>query len=145
MTFKQHLKKILEGLNRKTFCEMTGVPASSLSIWLTSDVEPSDERKRQIAETLGLDSDFFGVLKDEPVQPSAGGFTPLDASRLMGVGVQFIYAGLQQGVFPWGYAVNRNGSWSYWINRNKFLLTEGFKDVRETESDRNSEQDGAVR
>ena len=128
MRFKQHLRKILEGLNRKTFCEMTGVPASSLSIWLNSDVEPSETRKVQIAEALGLDADYFGILSDKPLKPKDMNFTPFEASKLMGVGVQFIYNGLQQRVFPWGYAVNRDGNWSYWINKKKFYEIEGFND-----------------
>ncbi len=135
MTFKQHLKKILEGLDRKTFCSLTGVPPSSLSIWLNSDVEPSETRKGQIAEALGFDADYFGILSDKPLNPKEMNFTPLEASKLMGVGVQFIYNGLQQKVFPWGYAVNRDGNWSYWINRKKFYEIEGFRDVREAESD----------
>lgn len=133
MKFKNHLKKILEGLDRKTFCSMTRVPASSLSIWLNSDVEPSELRKQQIAEALGLDSDFFGVFSKE-FQPERESFTPKEASEMMGCGVEFVHCGLQQGVFPWGYAVNRDGKWSYWINRKKFLDVEGFRDVRETES-----------
>ena len=135
MKFKNHLKKILEGLDRKTFCSLTGVPPSSLSIWLNSDVEPSETRKGQIAEALGLDADYFGILSDRPLNPKEMNFTPLEASRFMGVGVQFIYNGLQQKVFPWGYAVNRDGNWSYWINRKKFFDVEGFRDVREAESD----------
>ena len=133
MKFKNHLKKILEGLDRKTFCSLTGVPASSLSIWLNSDVEPSELRKQQIAEALGLDSDFFGVFRKE-FQPERESFAPKEASEMTGCGVEFVHCGLQQRVFPWGYAVNRDGKWSYWINRKKFLDVEGFRDVRETES-----------
>ena len=127
MNFKQHLKKILESLDRKTFCSMTDVPQSSLSIWLNSEVEPSETRKAQIAKSLGLEADYFGALVQRPSEPKTS-FTPLEASKLMGVGVQFIYNGLQQRVFPWGYAVNRDGNWSYWINRKKFYEIEGFND-----------------
>ena len=127
MKFKQHLKEILEQMSRKNFCSMTGVPASSLSIWLNSDVEPSRERQEQIARSLGLEADYFGALVQRPSEPKTS-FTPLEASKLMGVGVQFIYNGLQQRVFPWGYAVNRDGNWSYWINKKKFYEIEGFND-----------------
>lgn len=128
MKFKTGLKKILEGLDRKAFCSMTGVPASSLSIWLNSDVEPSETRKQRIAEALGLDPSFFGDFGGGLLEPKRESLTPKEASRMMGCGVEFVHSGLQQGVFPWGYAVNRDGNWSYWINRKKFFDVEGFKD-----------------
>ena len=132
MKFKNQLQKLMADLKleRKQFCSITGVPYGSLYDWLTTDKEPSDTRKGQIAEALGLAPDYFGALPQEPLENSkvqkAQNFTPKEASELMGVGIQFIYNGLQQGVFPWGYAVNRDGNWSYWINKNKFFSIEGF-------------------
>ena len=36
--------------------------------------------------------------------------------------------GLQQGVFPWGYAVQEaSGKWSYIINRRRFEQIEGIE------------------
>lgn len=42
--------------------------------------------------------------------------------------VSTIRAGLQQGVFPWGYAIETSeGRWSYIINRPRFEEIEGLK------------------
>jgi len=39
-----------------------------------------------------------------------------------------IRAGLQQGVFPWGYAIQTSDhKWSYIINRKRFEEIEGIK------------------
>lgn len=47
-----------------------------------------------------------------------------EASSLTGLPAQTIRVGLQQGVFPWGYAIRRKSTWSYYINREKLIQTE---------------------
>jgi hypothetical protein len=47
-----------------------------------------------------------------------------EASQLTGLPEQTIRVGLQQGVFPWGYAIRRKSTWSYYINREKLIQTE---------------------
>lgn len=52
------------------------------------------------------------------------------AASIMGVKPQFIRIGLQQGRFPFGWAVQtgeKNGTWSYWIGREIFERTTGLK------------------
>lgn len=52
------------------------------------------------------------------------------AANLMGVKTQFIRLGLQQGRFPFGWAVQtgkQTGSWTYWIGKTKFEETTGLK------------------
>jgi hypothetical protein len=45
-----------------------------------------------------------------------------EASKLMGVSLQFIRVGLQKGVLPFGYAVQiTRGRYTYYISRQKFL------------------------
>ncbi len=48
-----------------------------------------------------------------------------DAAKMTGLPAQTIRVGLQQGVFPWGYAVRRKSTWTYYINRQKLIQTEG--------------------
>lgn len=43
-----------------------------------------------------------------------------EAARIMGVAPRFIYAGLQEGRFPFGQAVKFT-RWSYWISKDKFF------------------------
>ena len=51
-----------------------------------------------------------------------------EASKLMGVGRQFVRVGLQQGIFPFGYAVQiSKGRFTYFISRQKFLEHTGIK------------------
>ena len=47
-----------------------------------------------------------------------------DASRITGLPEQTIRVGLQQGVFPWGYAIKRKSTWSYYINKAKLIAQE---------------------
>lgn len=48
-------------------------------------------------------------------------------ARAMGASPQFIRRGLQQGVFPWGYAVKGSGRWIYWINAERFKEITGLR------------------
>ena len=51
-----------------------------------------------------------------------------EASKLMGVSRQFIRVGLQQGILPFGYAVQiTKGRWTYFISKQKFLEHTGIK------------------
>ena len=42
------------------------------------------------------------------------------AAKLMGASEQFIRLGLQQGIFPWGYAVKTSTQYTYFISSAKF-------------------------
>lgn len=56
--------------------------------------------------------------------------TVREAARLMGgdcASEEFIRRGLQQGRFPWGYAVKTSARWTYWISREKFEKCTGIK------------------
>lgn len=57
--------------------------------------------------------------------------TVKEAAKVMGVTEQFIRLGLQQGRFPWGYAVKMKGRFSYYINSRRFMEHEEFdsKDI----------------
>ena len=39
----------------------------------------------------------------------------------------FIYKGLRQGIFPWGYAVKTSSVWSYYVNSKKFTEFTGIE------------------
>ncbi len=47
-----------------------------------------------------------------------------EASELTGLPEQTIRVGLQQKVFPWGYAIKRKSTWAYYINKTKLLECE---------------------
>lgn len=47
-----------------------------------------------------------------------------EAAQELGKTEQFVRIGLQQGRFPWGYAVKMGREHSYFINRKKFREVE---------------------
>ena len=52
---------------------------------------------------------------------------PEDVAKVMGASPWFIRRGLQQGVFPWGYAVKTSSRFTYWISPVKFTECTGIK------------------
>ncbi|MDD3052449.1 MAG: hypothetical protein PHR06_15085 [Candidatus Cloacimonetes bacterium] len=48
----------------------------------------------------------------------------LEVAQKMNVSEQFVRVGLQQGIFPWGYAVKMSSQWTYFINAVKFYESE---------------------
>lgn len=52
--------------------------------------------------------------------------TIAEASKLMGVSMQFVRVGLQKGILPFGYAVKISGRFTYFISRQKFLEHTGI-------------------
>lgn len=48
----------------------------------------------------------------------------LEVAQKMNVSEQFFRVGLQQGIFPWGYAVKMSSQWTYFINAVKFYESE---------------------
>ncbi len=51
------------------------------------------------------------------------------AAALLNVSEQFIRVGLQQGIFPFGFAVKTSTKWTYMISIPKFEETTGIKVV----------------
>lgn len=135
--FKEKLKAAMRDLdiNQAKLSTLTGIGKSSISQYVSGKVEPTEERAVEIATLLGLDPNYFlddGVswkqlhLKLSPIPK----LIPEQAARLMGVGQDTIRKGLQQGVFPWGYAIRTSEpdaekiTYTYWINARKFAEIE---------------------
>ena len=47
-----------------------------------------------------------------------------DAAAALGASEAFVRRGLQQGRFPWGYAVRGKRRWSYFISEERFKKEE---------------------
>lgn len=131
--FKDRLKQIMKDSNMKqaTLSQLTGIGKSSISQYLSGKNEPTEERKKAIAEALGLPEDYFDSEEEITIKPTSSAVPRLsvdDAARLMGVGTKFITNGLQNGVFPWGYAVQGRGDkYIYFINAKRFAEVEGVQ------------------
>lgn len=136
MNFSEKLKTAMQELhlNQRQVCGMTGKSKGSVSQYLSGKQIPSEDVQRDIAVSLGLDHDYF--KKDDsqtvvlPTKEVRNGVIPrLDvekAAKLLQMNHNTVRKGLQQGVFPWGYAIKTSENrWCYFINAKRFAEIEG--------------------
>lgn len=135
MRFCEKLKKAMQELelNQRQVCGMTGKSKASVSQYLSGKQIPSEEVQSVIATALGLESDYFSKMDDQvvilPASEARDGkiqkLLPSQVAVLMGMDKATVRKGLQQGVFPWGYAVQTSKNrWAYFINARRFCEIE---------------------
>lgn len=134
MIFKDALLNLMceLNLNQRQVCGMTGCSKASVSQYLSGKNVPSEQKQREIATALGVDPDYFQWT--EPVSATKAvqrgqmkRLLPEDAGKILGIGKAAVRAGLQQGVFPWGYGIHMpSGKWVYVINAERFAQIEGI-------------------
>lgn len=103
--------------------EKLQIPAQIFVQWLDGVAEPYKTAWPDIAETLGLQSNFFHC--DTKNAPACFNVSVSDAAKALGKSKQFVAIGLQQGRFPWGWAVKLD-EWSYFISSVKFSEYTGI-------------------
>lgn len=130
MTFSEKLKNLMSelGLPQSKLSDLTGIGKSSISQYLSGKNEPSKDRKKEIARTLGVQDDYFEQFEPAAtVQHGSAINVPVPLiARLMGKSKEFVMQGLRDGVFPWGYAVKMK-NWSYFISSVKFTEYTGIE------------------
>ena len=133
MKFKDALLNAMVelNLNQRQVCGMTGCSKASVSQYLSGKNVPSEQKQREIAEALGLQSDYFTWPEPETTKEVQRGqmkrLLPEEAGKILGIGKAAVRAGLQQGVFPWGYGIHMpSGKWVYVINEERFRQIEGI-------------------
>ena len=134
MNFKDALFSLMceLNLNQRQVCGMTGCSKASVSQYLSGKNVPSEQKQREIAESLGVDPEYFKECaepdKTKIIQKGTmKKMLPEVCAKILGVGKETIRLGLQQGVFPWGYAVQTSpGRWTYIINEQRFIDIEGI-------------------
>jgi len=133
MNFSDRLKKAMQDLNinQAQLVGLTGIGKSSISQYLSGRNVPTEHRQRDIADSLGLASDYFEQdVFVSKVLVQKGKIPKLkveDAAKMLSMNHDTVRKGLQQGVFPWGYAVHTSeNGWSYFINAIKFAEIEGI-------------------
>lgn len=137
MKFAEKLKKAMQelNLNQRQVVTLTGKSKGSVSQYLSGKQIPSEDVQSAIATALGLESDYF--TKDDerlvilPASEVRDGkiprLLPEVAATYLGMDKATVRKGLQQGVFPWGYAVHTSDNrWSYFINAKRFAEVEGI-------------------
>lgn len=126
--FADNLKKLMveHGVTQAELAKKTGIGRSSISQYLSGKNEPTDERKALIADAVGCS---VTELERGYINGETGKMQRLSvdqAAKMLGMNHNTVRKGLQQGVFPWGYAVHTSeGRWAYFINAKKFAEVEG--------------------
>ena len=129
MNFKDALFSLM---CQRQVCGMTGCSKASVSQYLSGKNVPSEQKQRDIAESLGVDPEYFKECaepdKTKIIQKGTmKKMLPEVCAKILGVGKETVRLGLQQGVFPWGYAVQTSpGRWTYIINEQRFIDIEGI-------------------
>lgn len=136
MIFSEKLKKVMQELhlNQTQVCGLTGKSKGSVSQYLSGKQIPSENVQSDIAVSLGLAPDYFSKADEMaaviPKKALTDGkirrLLPEEVAPLLGMDKQTVRKGLQQQVFPWGYAVKTSENrWSYFINADRFAAIEG--------------------
>lgn len=137
MTFSEKLKQAMRELNMKQnqVCTMTGKSKGSISQYLSGKQIPSENVQAAIAVSLGLEADYFSKSDEKmvvlPTKEVRNGIIPRleveKAAKMLQMNHDTVRKGLQQGVFPWGYAIRTSENrWVYFINAKRFAEIEGM-------------------
>jgi transcriptional regulator with XRE-family HTH domain len=127
--FNEILKQAMQEkeMNLTALSAATGIGKSSISQYLSGKNEPPEKRKEVIATALGLSVDYFKTAEiQEDISADTPNLPVTTAARLMGKSKEFIYQGLRDGVFPWGYGVKMGKNWSYYISPVMFTKCTGL-------------------
>ncbi len=130
MTFADKLKNLMKELDltQSKLSDLTGISKPNISQYVSGKHEPSKDRKREIARALGVQENYFEMFEPAVTVQHDGVVNlpvPL-AAKLMKKSKGFVKNGLQQGRFPWGYAVKMK-NWSYFISSVKFTEYTGIE------------------
>lgn len=133
MKFSEKLKKAMQQLNinQAQVVGLTGKSKGSISMYLNDKTTPSEKVQSDIAVSLGLAPDYFEqettvVMLPKKTEGEIKRLLPEEAAVLLGMDKGTVRKGLQQGVFPWGYAIKTSENrWVYFINAKRFAEIEG--------------------
>lgn len=136
MKFSEKLKKAMQQLdiNQAQVVGMTGKSKGSISMYLNDKTIPPEKVQSDIAVSLGLAPDYFEqeeakvvvMPRDAVAEGKIRRMLPEEAAVFLGMDKGTVRKGLQQGVFPWGYAIKTSENrWAYFINAIRFAEIEG--------------------
>ncbi|MFA9375565.1 MAG: helix-turn-helix domain-containing protein [Lachnotalea sp.] len=132
--FNNNLKKVMneKGYTVTKLSTESNIGKSSISQYLSGKNIPTPERIEVLANTLGCSVEELATIEIEPT----GVITPLKnqtfnvpvpiAAKLMGKSNDFVYEGLKQGIFPFGYAVKMSSVYTFFISSTKFTECTGI-------------------
>lgn len=135
MLFSRRLAEAMQklNLNQVQVCDLTGKSKASISQYLSGKQMPPENVQSDIAVSLGLPADYFEeedvpvIAKEALTNGKIKRMLPEEAAEYLGMDKATVRKGLQQGVFPWGYAIKTSDKrWAYFINANRFASIEGI-------------------
>lgn len=121
--FSELLNKAMDELklSQADVCRLTGIGKSSMSQYLSGCNVPTPQRRIEIAEALGLEDNYFEQrLPIHKMDRRKRRLSVEEAAALMDKSIPFVQKGLQDGRFPFGYAVYMGKEWSYYISPVRF-------------------------
>jgi len=139
--FEKNLKNRMKEakLTAAELSRRTGISKAAISQYLSGINRPCGKRIDKLAEALGCTvMDLVNDMSEPAASPTCcqpgrmvGVWNPQvlttqQAAKLMHKSVKFVQQGLQEGVFPFGYAVKTSGQWSYFISAVKFTECTGI-------------------
>lgn len=133
MQFNEKLKQAMQqlGITQAQVVGMTGIGKSSISQYISGKNVPTEQRQKDIAVSLGLASDYFekeSAVAKVNIKADGDSVPRIDVAvvaKLMHMNHNTIRKGLQDGVFPWGYAIKTSENrWCYFINAVSFQEIE---------------------
>ena len=133
MKFSEKLKRAMQqlGISQAQVVGLTGKSKRSISMYLNDKTTPSEKVQSDIAVSLGLAPDYFEqeeaavVVMPKETEGKIKRLLPEEAAVLLGMDKGTVRKGLQQGVFPWGYAIKTSENrWAYFINARRFAEIE---------------------
>lgn len=130
--FAENLKAAMDAalMTATDLASLAGISNASISLYLSGKSTP----RRKVVEKLAcaLDVDVPSLLREDADEIDVFGrsrMTVAEAAKLMDVGEQFIRIGLQQGLFPFGFAIRTTPDGKrlqYYISRKKFSEYTGI-------------------
>ena len=135
MLFSEKLKQAMQDLhlNQIQVVGLTGKSKGSISQYISGKQVPSEATQRDIAISLGLEENYFSKKGEDivvfPKKEVRNGIIQklevTEAAKILGMTHATVRKGLQQGVFPWGYAIHTSENrWVYFINAKRFAEIE---------------------
>ena len=146
MNVDKAIKIKLKALNNagrtlSEIAEMLDVSASSVHCYIKDTQRIPPKRYAEFTAILGIDMGDIGedcppVELEIPEGRQAVSMSTREAAKLLGKSKKFVEQGLQQGRFPWGWAVMMK-RWEYWISPIKFAEYTGIEPLGGAECQQN--------
>lgn len=112
------LKQILSEryISQADLSAKTGISRARISMYCSGASYPRPNAVKQIAEALNVPAGWLtGEVKE--IEPS---LSVPKVARALGVLPQALREGLKRCIYPFGYAVFKNGKYKYYISPTKF-------------------------